>query len=88
MPETDLSPIVPLQATWVKLHYEMKAIVPGTELLTRLWSGSVENAVPVRGHRGEVFVKLRSAQRLSYEKPAGVELKLKVVSYKRSEGED
>jgi hypothetical protein len=84
MPESDLSPVVPPNATWVKMHYEIKTSSPEVEPTAKLWSGPRENPITVRGPSGDVFVKLRAPQRLSYEKPAGVELKLKVVSYKKT----
>jgi hypothetical protein len=82
MPDADLSSAVPPQATWVKIHYEIRSSAPGAPLIARLWSGSKEEAVTVNGPEGAVFVRLLQPQRLSYESPRSVELKLKIVSYK------
>lgn len=82
MPETDLSPAVPPNACWVKIRYEMNEETPGVVLAARLWSGPMDDAITIEGPSGEVLIKLRDPQRLSYAKPAGVGLKLKVVGYK------
>lgn len=84
----DLSPVVPATATWVKIRYQMTAALPGTDLTARLWSGSMEEGVTVKGPSGEVFIKLRQPQRLSFATPEGVTLKLKVVSYKNGPREN
>ncbi len=85
MPEVDLSPAVPASATWVKVHYEMKTEKPGAELIARLWSGTLDDAVVVRGAEGDAFVKLNVPQKLSYQRPVTVELSLKVLAYKAAE---
>lgn len=85
MPEVDLSPAVPKSATWVKVHYEMKTEKPGAELIARLWSGTLDDAVVVRGPEGDAFVKLNVPQKLSYQRPVTVELSLKVLAYKAAE---
>lgn len=117
MPEIDLSPVVPPDATWAKIRYQLEPTAPGAErtrknqsdpddcrhteekfvdptgdgdpgsagespLTARLWSGPLDDAVTIRGHSGEVFIRLRHLQRLSYSKPNGVSIKLKVVAYK------
>ena len=81
MPDTDLSPAVPPDAKWVKIRYELRPKVPGSELSARLWSGPLDDAVTIRGTQGEVFLKLRVPQRLSDSKSEDVHLKLKVVAY-------
>jgi hypothetical protein len=86
MPETDLSPVVPPDATWAKMHYQLEPTTPGAELTARLWSGGGD-AVTIKGPSGEVFIRLRQPQRLSYSKPNGVILKLKVVAYKTGKRE-
>lgn len=85
MPEIDLSPAVPMSATWVKVHYEMKTEKPGADLIARLWSGTLDDAVVVRGAEGDAFVKLNVPQKLSYQRPVTVELSLKVLAYKAAE---
>ena len=82
MPDTDLSPVVPPNATWVKIRYAMGAPAPTIDLTARLWSGPMDDAVTIKGATGEVFIKLRQPQRLSYEKPEGIKLNLKVLAYK------
>jgi hypothetical protein len=83
MPEVDLAPAVPPTARWVKLHYELAAQSPGAQLIARLWSAeSVKDAVVVRGDAGDVFVKLNVPQKLFYQHPVNVRLKLKVTAYK------
>ncbi len=82
MPETDLSPVVPPDATWAKIRYEIAAASPGAILTARLWSGPLDDAVTIKGPSGEVFIRLKQPQRLSYSKPNGVSLKMKVVAYK------
>ncbi len=89
MPEADLSPMVPADATWVKLHYEMAPKRPGADLIARVWSGLLDDAVVIRGEMGDVFVKLQTPQKIAYQAPVTVDLKLKVTAYKaREEGED
>jgi hypothetical protein len=46
------------------------------------WSGAPEGAVVLNGPEGFAFVRLAAPQRLSYQAPAEVELKLKVVAFK------
>lgn len=82
MPETDLSPVVPPDACWVKIRYEMKEEMPGVALTARLWSGPMDDAITINGSSGEVLIKIRDPQRLSYSKPERVGLKLKVVAFK------
>ena len=66
----------------VKIHYEIRPKRAGADLLARVWSGSLDDAVVIRGESGDVFVKLQTPQKLSYQAPVTVDLKLKVVSYK------
>lgn len=82
MPEVDLSPAVPPTARWVKLHYEMKPRKPGAQLIARIWSGPLDDAVVIRGESGDVFVPLNVPQKLSYQHPVTVRLTLKVTAYK------
>lgn len=88
MPDTDLSPAVPPDAKWVKIRYAMNATQTGPELTAKLWSGPQDDAVTIKGSSGEVLIKLRHPQRLSYAKPNGIELKLKVVAYKTGPQDD
>ena len=85
MPEVDLSSQVPAQARWIKLHYEMSALKPGAELVARVWSGRIEDAVVFKGKSGDVFLRLEAPQRFSYQRPVTVDLKLKLVAYKTVE---
>lgn len=82
MPEIDLSETIPKSATWIKVHYEMTSEKPGAELIARLWSGTLDEAVVIRGGSGDAFVKLNSPQKLSYQRPVTVELKVKITAYK------
>ncbi len=82
MPDIDLSPQIPASATWIKVHYKMKAEKPGAELIARLWSGALDEAVVIRGASGDAFVKLNRPQKLSYQRPVTVELDVKIVAYK------
>jgi hypothetical protein len=82
MPEIDLSDRIPPSARWVKIRFEMKPLKPEAQLIARLWSGSMDDAVVVRGESGDAFLKLDKPQALSYQRPVNVELKLKVVAYK------
>ena len=82
MPDADLSSVIPPDAIWVKLHYEMRAKKSGADLIARVWSGSLDDAVVIKGESGDVFVKLLTPQKLSYQAPVTVELKLKVMAYK------
>ncbi|MBL0349334.1 MAG: hypothetical protein IPP68_03020 [Elusimicrobia bacterium] len=82
MPDADLSPAVPPTARWVKLQYQLKAKTPGARLTARVWSGAAEGAVALQGPEGFAFVRLSVPQRLSYQAPADVEIKLKVIAFK------
>ncbi len=73
---------IPPDARWLKLRYEMKAEKPGAELIARLWSGKLDEAVVIKGESGDAFVRLDVPQKVSYQRPVGVELKLKVIAYK------
>lgn len=82
MPDADLSPVVPPTARWVKLQFRLNAKTPGAKLTARVWSGAAEGAVALQGPEGFAFVRLSVPQRLSYQAPADVELKLKVIAFK------
>lgn len=82
MPEVDLSGQIPPTARWLKLRYEMKPQKEGAELIARIWSGELKEAVVIKGESGDAFVKLNVPQKVSYQRPVGVELKLKVIAYK------
>jgi len=82
MPNIDLSLQVPAEARWVKIQFAMSPLKPGADLIARLWSGSLDDAVVIKGPSGDAFVKLDAPQKLSYQRPVNVELKLKVVAYK------
>lgn len=82
MPELDLSDKIPANARWIKIRFEMKPLKPEAELIARLWSGSLEEAVVVRGESGDAFIKLQKPRLLSYQRPVSVELKLKIIAYK------
>lgn len=88
MPEADLSSVIPRDAVWVKLHYEISPKKPGADLIARVWSGSLDDAVVIRGESGDVFVKLLKPQKVSYQAPVTVSLKLKVLAYKAPEDGD
>lgn len=88
MPDADLSSAVPREALWVKLHYEIHPRKPGAELIARVWSGGLDDAVVIKGESGDVFVKLLVPQKISYQAPVTVELKLKVVAYKAPSPDD
>jgi hypothetical protein len=49
MPDVDLSSVVPADARWVKLHYEMTPVKPGAELIARVWSGILDQAEVIKG---------------------------------------
>jgi hypothetical protein len=85
MPDIDLSNKIPTTALWIKVHYEMKAVKPGAELIARVWSGVLDQAVVIKGESGEAFVKLNKPQVLSYQRPVTVSLQLKVTGYKEAE---
>jgi hypothetical protein len=82
MPEVDLSRQIPPDARWLKLRYEMRAEKTGAELIARLWSGNVDQAVVIKGENGDAFVRLDVPQKVWYQRPVGVDLKLKVIAYK------
>jgi hypothetical protein len=82
MPDVDLSREIPADARWLKLRYEMKAAKADAQLIARLWSGNIEQAVVIKGESGDAFVKLNTPQKVSYQRPVGVDLKLKVIAYK------
>ena len=82
MPEVDLSPVVPASAKWVKVHYEMSSTKPDAQLIARLWSGNLDDAVVIKGPSGDAFVRLDVPQKISYQRPVMVELKVKVLAYK------
>jgi hypothetical protein len=84
MPEVDLSKAVPETARWVKIHFEMKPKKSGAQLIARVWSGALDDAVVIKGESGDAFVRLDKPQRLSYQAPVTVDLKLKVTAYKDS----
>lgn len=82
MPDVDLSAQIPPEARWLKVRYEMKPLKDGANLIARLWSGDINEAVVIKGAGGDAFVKLNVPQKLWYQRPVGVELKLKVVAFK------
>jgi hypothetical protein len=83
MPEVDLSDVIPPEASWVKLKYEMRPKSPEAQLIARVWSGQhLDDAVILKGESGDVFVRLEKPQSISFQRPVTVELKLKVVAYK------
>ena len=84
MPEVDLSPVVPPSARWVKVHYEMIPMKPDSQLIARLWSGNMDDAVVIKGESGDAFVRLDVPQKISFQRPVTVELRLKVLAYKAS----
>ena len=85
MPEVDLSAQIPPNARWVKVRYEMSPKKDGANLVARLWSGSLDDAVVIKGAEGDAFVRLDKAQSLSFQRPVNIDLKLKVVAYKTKE---
>ena len=82
MPEVDLTQQIPPSARWLKLRFEMKASKPGADLIARIWSGNINEAVVIKGESGDAFVRLGVPQKVSYQRPVGVDLKLKVIAYK------
>ena len=54
----------------------MKPVKENAELIARLWSGEIENAVVVKGESGDVFVRLDVPQKVSYQRPVGVEIEV------------
>jgi hypothetical protein len=83
MPDVDLSSMIPAGCSWVKVHYEMKPAKPGADLIARVWSGVLDEAVVIKGASGDAFVKLNKPQTISYQRPVTVQLELKVVGYKQ-----
>ena len=83
MPEVNLASVVPPNARWVKVHYEMAPTKPDARLIARVWSGpAMDDAVVIEGEAGDAFVRLHKPQAISYQRPVNVSLKLKVVAYK------
>lgn len=82
MPNVDLSERIPPEARWLKVHFEMTALKPGAELIGRIWSGLMDEAVVIKGAAGDAFIKMNTPQKISYQKPVNVDLKLRVVAYK------
>lgn len=82
MPDIDISEKVPKNARWIKLRYELTPKKPDAELIARVWSGPIDDAVVIKGAEGEAFVRLNRPQTLSYQRPVTVDLKLKIVAYK------
>ncbi|MFN0118832.1 MAG: hypothetical protein ACKVQC_11150 [Elusimicrobiota bacterium] len=85
MPEVDLSKKIPGNATWLKLHYEMKPLKEGANLIARVWSGNLDEAVVIKGNSGEAFIKLNKPQMISYQRPVNIELSMKVMAFKTGE---
>lgn len=89
MPDADLSSIVPPDAAWVKLHFEMFPKSPGARLIARVGSDSIPDKFTViRGNSGDVFIKLGPNRKISYQFPVNIELKLKVTAYKKIQSRD
>ena len=86
MPEVDLSAQIPASARWLKLRYEMKTGKVGANLIARIWSGNVDEAVVIKGESGDTFVRLEVPQKIWYQRPVGIDLKLKVIAYKTDVG--
>ncbi len=82
MPDVDLSQQIPPNARWLKIRYEMKPLKEGANLIARIWSGKLDDAVVISGASGDVFVRLDAPQKVSYQRPVNIDLKLKVVAYK------
>jgi len=85
MPEVNLSAVIPETTAWVKVHYEMVPVKEGADLIARVWSGILDEAIVLKGPSGDVFVKLNKPLSLSYQNPVTVKLKLKIVAYKEGE---
>ena len=81
MPEMNLSEKIPATATWVKIRYQMAPKKEGAELISRVWSGHLDDAVILKGPKGEVSIKLNRPQLISYQRPVTIDLKLKIVAY-------
>lgn len=85
MAELDLSPAVPPSASWVKLHYELTPRKEGADLIARLCpTPGMKEPVVIRGAAGDVFLRLTVPQKLYYQHPVTVQLKLKVTAYKQA----
>lgn len=82
MPEVDLSQQIPATARWLKVRYEITPKKVGANLIARLWSGNLDEAVVIKGPAGEAFIKLNVPQKIWFQRPVNVDLKLKVVAYK------
>jgi hypothetical protein len=85
MPEADLSSAIPATAVWVKLRYALAPKRPGADLIARVWSGALDDAVVLRGPSGEAVVKMNVPQKVSYQAPVTVALSLKVVGYSETD---
>jgi hypothetical protein len=85
MGELDLTDRIPADATLLKVWYEMRPLVEGAELIARIWSGAPNDAVVIRGDSGEAIVHLGVPQRLWYQRPININLKLKLLAYKIEE---
>jgi hypothetical protein len=86
MPKIDLSAQIPKNASWLKIRFEMKPLKEGANLIARVWSGPMDEAVVIKGESGDAFVKLGVPQTLWYQRPVNIELNLKVVAYKSADG--
>ncbi len=85
MPDVDLTTMIPAGATWVKLRYKMKPAKPGADLIARVWSGVLDEAVVIKGESGDAFIKINKPNTISYQRPVTVQLELKVVGYKQGD---
>lgn len=82
MPEIDLSERIPENARWIKIRYEIRPKKPDAELIARVWSGALDDAVVLKGHGGEAFIRLDVPQKLWVQRPVTVDLRIKVIAYK------
>jgi hypothetical protein len=48
----------------------MKPAKPGADLIARVWSGVLDEAVVIKGSSGDAFVKLNKPQTISYQRHA------------------
>ncbi len=71
-----------MAAKWIKVRFSMRAKKPTSPLVAKVWSGSPDKAVVIKGPSGDAFIKLEVAQTLSYDHADGIDLSLKVVAYK------
>ena len=86
MPEADLSAVVPPAARWVKIRYTLRPKAEGANLIARVWSDVTnKEAMVLKGESGEAFVRLKIPQKLFYQNPVNVEMKLKVIAFKQAE---